>query len=267
MIRRLSVMLLIFVSTFTFSRGQTAEIPIEDVPDAAKKIGIRNQTELTNYLEIKEIITTEDTKSLSQSELLATEWLIKNGTANEALPGPVNPASGIMEDLLLDLGDVKTWIRLGQKLWEVIRNNQPVINVKTQTISILPQAKPNWSDMETWKGPIAKSYTIAAKNLYGMTVISHTYTVAFHYGGSVAGHGQFLANATIIPSSVNITWGFTLNSQVNVGEPLNTGTRLDPIPGVDLSLEWSMSSMLKKSQGVDQFFVRGDGASTHVNLY
>ncbi|MBN8541518.1 MAG: hypothetical protein J0L82_14085 [Deltaproteobacteria bacterium] len=251
------------------SFGEPVNIPVEDVPEDAKKIGIRNQTELKSYLEISEITVTEDARSFSSSELLATEWLIANGTANDPVP-PSESTGGlgnVITDLMGDLGDVKKWVTLGRKIWEIIRNNQPVVNVKTQTVSVLPLSIPNWTEMETWKGPQAKSYTVAAKNLYGMTVISHTYTVAFHHGGSIGGRGKFLANATIIPTGVNVAWGFTLNSNVNVGQPLNTGTTQDPIPGLDLGLEWSMSSMLKKSQGTDQFYVRGDGTSTHVNLY
>jgi hypothetical protein len=258
------------VATFSIhSFAETGNIPIEDVPTDARKIGIRNKTELNSYLEISEITVTEDARSFSSSELLATEWLIANGTANEPIPAPESTAGlgNVITDLSGDLGDVKKWVTLGQKIWEVIRNNQPVVNVQTQTVSVLPLSKPNWTEMETWKGPQAKSYTVAAKNLYGMTVISHSYTVAFHHGGSLGGRGQFLANATIIPTNVNVSWGFTLNSKVNVGQPLNTGTTLDPVPGIDLSLEWSMSSMLKKSQGTDQFYVRGDGTSSHVYLY
>lgn len=254
--------------------AEPVNIPIEDVPEDAKRIGIRNQTELNSYLQITEVTVTEDAKSFSSSELLATEWLIANGTANDPLGTdlvtPTESTGGLgnaITDLFTDLGDVKKWVTLGQKLWDVIRNNQPVVNVKTQTVSVLPLSKPSWTEMETWKGPAAKSYTVAAKNLYGMTVISHTYTVAFHHGGSLGGRGKFLANATIIPTNINVSWGFTLNSKVNVGQPLNTGTSLDPVPGLDLGLEWSMSSVLKKSQGTDQFYVRGDGTSTHVNLY
>ena len=265
--------LLAAISFSTQLRAETENIPVEVVPEAAKKIGIRNQTELNSYLEIVEVSVTEDARSFSSSELLATEWLIANGTANEPAPPP-SPAPDsagnlgtAITDLIADLGDVKKWVTLGQKVWDLVRNNQPVVNVKTQTVSILPLSKPNWTEMETWRGPAAKSYTVAAKNLYGMTVISHTYTVAFHHGGSLGGRGKFLANATIIPTNINVSWGFTLNSKVNVGQPLNTGTMADPVPGLDLGLEWSMSSVLKKSQGTDQFYVRGDGTSTHVNLY
>lgn len=237
----------------------------------AERLGLRNSHELKNYLTITEITSSEDLKLFTSDELSTTDWLLENSTnspppsaADKTLPSSLGDA---LTDLAGDLGDIKRWITVGQKLWDVIRNNQPVVNVKTQSVSVLPDVSPAWTEMETWRGPMAKSYTIAAKNLYGATVISHTYTVAFHYGGSLNGRGQFLANATILPTNVNVSWGFTLNSQVQVGQPLNTGTRANPVPGVDLGLEWSMSSVLKKAQGVDQFHVRGDGSTTHVNLY
>lgn len=239
--------------------GTTTETPdlAPNITPAIEAMGFRSATELHSYFEISEISVTENPDPFSSDELALTGFDIANGTANSI--------GNILTDMSGDLGNVSKWIALGSKIWEVVKNNQPVINVTTKTVSVLPESRPDWHKMETWKGPMAKSYTIAAKNLYGATVISHTYTVAFHYGGSMNGHGQFLANATIIPTNVDVSWGFTLNSNVKVGEPLNTGTTQDPVPGIDLGLEWSMSSVLKKTQGFDQFYVRGDGTTTHTN--
>lgn len=232
----------------------------EELAKKAAELGFQNSTELRSYFEIAEVTVSEDVRDFSPEELALTGVSIGNGTANTAGGIPE-----IIQSLGLDLGDVKAWITLGLKIWDIVKANQPVVNVQTQTVSVLPSIQPKWQEMETWKGPQAKSYTIAAKNLYGLTVMAHTYTVAFHYGGSLGGHGQFLANATIIPTNVSASWGFTLDSSVKVGEPLNGGTRLDPIPGIGLGLEWSMSSFLSKRLGRDQFYVRGDGTTSFVN--
>lgn len=241
----------------------------ETVTPKARALGFRDIHELNAYFGISEVTVTEDEEILSPVELAITGIEIQNGTANDPAPENGGSLTDAIQDLVTggDLGDIKKWVTLGSKIWELIKNNQPVLNVKTQTTSVLPAALSDWRKMETWQGPQAKSYTIAAKNLYGVTVISHRYTVAFHYGGSYQGHGRFLANATIIPSNVSVSWGFTLNSKVQVGEPLNTGTVRDPVPSVDLGLDWSMSSVLKKMQGLDQFNVRGDGTTAHVNLF
>lgn len=244
------------------------EIPEDITEETLRALGFRSVDELSSYFEIADVSVTENERSFTDEELRLTGFRLLNGTANTVMYSAASPSiSDLISSLAGDIGDIKSWVTLGTKIWDVIKNNQAVVNVKTQTVSVLPLAFSDWRLMETWQGPMAKSYSISAKNLYGKTVISHTYTVAFYYGGSSQGRGKFLANATILPTDVEVSWGFTLNSKVNVGEPLNTGTTQNPIPGVDLGLEWSMSSVLKKNQGTDQFFVRGDGTTNHVNAY
>lgn len=263
-----SVPSLSFSATYSDSGSASTNEPIPAItPESARALGFRSLDELSSYFEIAEISVVENQREFSDDELRLTGFELLNGTANTLLYSAASPSIGeLISSLAGDIGDIKSWVTLGTKIWDVIKNNQAVVNVQTQTVSVLPLAFSDWRLMETWKGPMAKSYTISAKNLYGKTVISHTYTVAFHYGGSSEGRGQFLANATILPTNVDVSWGFTLNSNVKVGEPLNTGTTQNPVPGVDLGLEWSMSSVFKKTQGVDQFFVRGDGTTSHVNL-
>lgn len=230
-----------------------------------RDLGFRDAEELSQYFTIGEIEVLYDGKPANRAQLEARGVLpsVQMTTQENSPDGGLFEALG---GLAADLGDVKKWVTLGEKLWELIRNNQPVANVTTQTVSILPRDKPDWSEMETWKGPAAQTYTIQAKNLYGATVVSHTYTVAFNYGGSFRGHGKFLANATIIPTNVDVSWGFKLASSVEVGTPVNTGTLESPVPGVDLQLKWQMDSILKHLEGRNQFFVRGDGSVTHTML-
>lgn len=268
--KALVLSLLVNVPSLSYSASDSTSIG-EPAPaitaESARALGFRSLDELSSYFEISEISVVENKRGFTADELRLTGFELLNGTANTVMYSAASPSIGeLISSLAGDIGDIKSWVTLGTKIWDVIKNNQPVVTVQTQTVSVLPLAFSDWRLMETWKGPMAKSYTISAKNLYGKTVISHTYTVAFYHGGSSEGRGQFLANATILPTDVDVSWGFTLNSNVKVGEPLNTGTKQDPVPGVDLGLEWSMSSVLKKTQGVDQFFVRGDGTTSHVGV-
>lgn len=223
--------------------------------------GLITDQELEKQFDIGEITVNESQTALSRRELTANGVNVELPPVNNA--GLANTISGLNIE---DLGDIKTWVTLGAKFWKLIEANVPVANVQTQTVSVLP-AGLEWTDMESWQGPFAKSYTITAKNLYGMTVISQTYTVAYNYGGSVKGKGQFLANATIIPTAVEVMWGFKLGSELAVGTTLNTGTYENPVPGVDLTVQWKMDSILKHLEGRDQFFVRGDGSNKHVTLH
>ncbi|HRK08199.1 MAG TPA: hypothetical protein PLZ57_10555 [Pseudobdellovibrionaceae bacterium] len=227
----------------------------------ATDYGFTSPVEMQGYFDINDVEIQEVPVALSATQLEAAGVRLGGASADE---GTIFDA---LTDVIVNFDDPKAWATLGNRFWKLINNNQPVVNVRTQTVTVVPQAlAQNWMAMENWKGPYSRSYTVSAKNLYGITVISHTYTVAFNYGGQVKGQGAFLANATIIPSAVDVAWGFTLNSDVQVGQPINTGSAASPTPGVDLTVQWEMKSILKVIQGRDQFFVRGDGSSHHTTL-
>ena len=102
---------------------------------------------------------------------------------------------------------------------------------------------------------------MALKNGYGMTVVNFTYQLQFNSGGSQSGHGQYLANATIRATNVDVVWGYKFSADATVGDILNIGfTHLpDPIAGVNLTLTWKVGTVLKQDNGSRTFFVRGDG--------
>lgn len=160
---------------------------------------------------------------------------------------------------------IDSWITLGKKIWQIVVDNKPVTNVATQRVSVLPEAQVDWRKMDSWQGPVSKSYSVELKNLYGMTVIKHSYTIAFNYGGQYEGRGQYLANATIIPSRTEVMWGYTFNSKVEVGETVNVGTRENPIPGVELQVQYSVDTVIKHGETRAGYFVRGDGQLIAIN--
>lgn len=222
--------------------------------------GFQSEAEMEQYLTVSEV-TVEET---------AVEETAQNASLFAAR-APVDGRITLGNESLDSLGSVianpyspKAWIALGKKAWEIVVANEPVLNASSKTVSILPSAQPNWAQMSNWKSPVARSYTIIARNGFGVDAISHTYTVVYNYGGQLNGQGAFLANATIIPSKVSVSWGYTLNSSVQVGQIVNTGTVESPIPGVALNLHYGMKTILKKSEGIDSFFVRGNGAMTHT---
>lgn len=218
--------------------------------------GFNSRADMINYFTIRDVRVHTDfsgrltAKQLAQLSRAAAA--AKSQLQESPLPG------------LPDWADINTWITLGQKVWQVIVDNKPVANVSTQRVSVLPMAQQDWAQMESWQGPAVKSFTIEAKNLYGATVMSHRYTVAFNYGGKYNGTGNFLANATIIPTEVSVSWGFTLNSQVEVGTVLNVATKANPTAAVDMQVAWKMDSVLKHFEGRETFFVRGDGSLMYV---
>jgi hypothetical protein len=166
--------------------------------------------------------------------------------------------------LIQDLGNVQGWIMLGSKLWDLIQAGRPSLSVKTQRVTVVPNVAGDWTAMSDWQGPYAQTYVIEAKNYLGMSVIKQVYTIAFNYGGKFNGQGQFLANATIIPVDMRVGWGFNLDSSVEFGEPVNTGSMVEPRAGLELQIVWKMGSIFSRREGRDSFFVRGDGTSQQL---
>lgn len=270
-----------FVSNSAWSAASDSRISSDPTvfisPREMRQRGFRNTAELHRYLEIVQISVSEEGLTVPPSFLAANGYDFKTA-GHEATPagssgssstgGGASSAGNLADEIIAaSLGDVRAWITLGMKLWNLVSNNRAVVQVSTQSTSVVPSGLSDWSQMETWKGPLAKSYVVSAKNTFGVTVVSHTYTVAYNYGGSYKGKGQFIGNATIIPSNIEVSWGFKLESNVAVGQPLNTGTYDSPVPAVDLTLLWKMSSLLKHIEGRDQFNLRGDGVSTHTTMF
>jgi hypothetical protein len=223
-----------------------------------------SEADRANYYTVQKIevreITTSDRFNGRIESLLKNQaaHLSNSGASAGAIAGPII-------GIITDPTNIEAWITLGDKAWQVVMANKPVSNVTTKRVSVLPQSQQDWTGMDSWQGPAHKTYVVEAKNLYGISVVSHVYTLAFNYGGKINGKGQFLANATIIPSNVQVAWGYTLNSGVDVGETLNMGAKDSPTPGVDLQLSWTVDTFLKHIEARDDFFVRGDGQVVRMN--
>jgi hypothetical protein len=186
-----------------------------------------------------------------------------SGTSPTPAPS-ATPARPTFPGAITDPFGIDSWVTIAEKIWKIIVDNQPTATVSTKRVSVLPVAQQDWQQMENWQGPLVKSYEVKGKNLLGMTVMSLTYTVAYNYGGQLNGTGAFLANATIIPSDVYVAWGFKLEVDAEVGDTINTGTKANPIPGVDIGTHWKVGSVMTKTEGRDVFFLKGNGDMIHL---
>lgn len=169
------------------------------------------------------------------------------------------PKRPLAEPGLPDFGSLQTWITLGAKAWNFVVANKPVASVSNQRVSVFPEAAVNWSNLENWRAPKVQAYEFRAKNLLGATVVSHKYVISMNYGGQFHGRGQFLANATVIPAGLSVLWGYTVSSKVQVGQTVNIATADNPVPAVELELDWSIDTVLKHEEGRENYFVQGNG--------
>jgi hypothetical protein len=155
-------------------------------------------------------------------------------------------------------------INTGKVLWGIVKSNKPIVNVKTDSASALPEGVKDWTQLQGWKVPQARLYRMIYKNLYQMTVVDFTYRVIFTSGGNMQGKGKYLCEATIVPAQLEVAWGYTFNAEGFVQSILNVGSHTDPIGAVELRMKWGVDTYFKHSENTASFFLQGDGV--FVNL-
>jgi hypothetical protein len=157
-------------------------------------------------------------------------------------------------------------INLGQKIWKIIEDNKPVVDVKKQYATALPKGSTGWQDIGGWHPPVGTIYQLTAKNAYGMKMINVRYQVLRTYGGSYQGKGKYLTAVTVEPLLVEVGWAyhFTMEASVPDTSIVNVGTSADPVAGMMATLNWRISTAIKDSQGQGLYFLQGDGAFKEV---
>jgi hypothetical protein len=177
------------------------------------------------------------------------------------IPAPLPSGGGVDPTVILN-----EMINIGSKIWDIIEKNKPVVDVKTQYATALPQGMTHWDSLSGWKPPKGTVYGFSAKNAYGITVINVRYQVLRTYGGSYKGKGQYLTAVAIEPLNVDVAWGyhFSLSAEVPDSSIVNSGTDDNPVAAMEADLHWQISTPIKDSQGKSIYYLQGDGGFQEV---
>lgn len=159
--------------------------------------------------------------------------------------------------------DIATIINIGKEVWAIIEKNQPVVNISYDYANALPKGVASPSDLDGFSDMVSQSYRMYGKNLYGMTVYDVTYTVVHQYGGSYQGKGRYLATAAVIPSNVDVLWGYKVDLKVTNVSTLNVGTATAPVGSINLELSFKVSTVIKSHTTTTLFQFRGDSADVN----
>ena len=159
------------------------------------------------------------------------------------------------------LVSVEKIINIAQKLWKIIEANKPVVNLNTKYATAYPEGVTSASQMSSWKKPKTYAYGFYAENMFGMTMIDSVYKVSYTYGGAYKGVGKYLTGVTVIPTKVEVGWGYTFNMSASVPDSTvaNVGTSAVPLASMQLVLNWKMATILKEADGASVYYVQGDG--------
>jgi hypothetical protein len=170
--------------------------------------------------------------------------------------GDLGQISGDLDQVNVILDKI---INIGKKVWTLVENNKPVVNVVENTANAVPEGLKNWLQLSGWQNPKSRVFRLDYKNLYGITVVSFSFRVLFTYGGGFNGKGHYVSSATIIPADLNVVWGYTFNAEVSVPNVVNAGTSEDPIGAIELRVKWGVKTVMKYNEMTASYFVRGDG--------
>jgi hypothetical protein len=181
-------------------------------------------------------------------------------------PGPGNPPTPPFPGSGGDdpLRTIDRIINIGKKIWDIIEKNKPVVDLKNDYASAVPEGIKHWTQLERWNPPKTTLYRLAAKNAYGVETVGVTFAVIRTWGGSYKGKGKFLHGVTVEPLKVDVLWGYTLNMNATIPSTVNVGTSEDPIAAMTVKLGWVIKTVIKESQGSGVYFVRGDGRFSDI---
>ncbi len=160
-------------------------------------------------------------------------------------------------------------IALGKKIWPLVEAGRPVINTDFRdAISVIPNidgtGKPFY-ELNYWSAPISKKFRVDYKNLYGINVVSFTFSVNSQYGGQYNGRGQYLTGVTIVPNNISVAWGYEFDASSQMITISNRGSKLDPIAAVTLEVDYRVKTVLKENRVKAQFHVAGNGDIIQIN--
>jgi hypothetical protein len=146
------------------------------------------------------------------------------------------------------------------KAWNIVKDGAPVVNIGSKNASALPYVSSGrWEVLSGWKSERSITYRIVVGNVYGIDTVDFEYKVNLIYGGNVGGKGKYIASARVIPSKVDVLWGYNLDVTVEVPNVYNVATPENPVAAITLDVNYKVSTILRSTSYTNSYELRGDG--------
>ncbi len=167
-------------------------------------------------------------------------------------PKPVKPSGDI---------DIAKIINIAKKIWDIIKENRPVVKIDTDYATAVPAGTTSWGQLDSWKPPKGVIYELTAKNGFGSEIVKIRYQILYTYGGQYKGKGRYLTAVTVQPLLVEAGWGYNVSVTATVPDSAiyNVGTSENPLAAMMPTLKWSISTVIKESHGQGIYYIQGDG--------
>jgi hypothetical protein len=184
-----------------------------------------------------------------------------DGIGKEACGSRIAPSNSGNSGNPIDEVDViiDKIINLGKKVWAVIELGRPVVNLKSDVATALPEGAKCWSALTRWKNPDSQTYKMVFKNTYGVEVVSFEYRIIYLHSGEVNGKGKYIGYATSVPANIRVLYGFNLNVNTVVPTVYNMGSSSNPVAGMQMDLKWQLSTVASENRGTVSYVIDGNG--------
>ncbi len=156
-------------------------------------------------------------------------------------------------------------VNLGKKIWDIIKTGKPVVNIQVDAASGVPQGIQDWRNLAGWQTPKSRLVRMSYRNGFDVNVIDFTYRLVYTYGGNYEGVGKYLSQVSVVPANLQVAFGYDFDAKTTVPNLVNVGTKAEPMAGMEVLVQWKISTVFKQEQNSHTLFVRGDGTVTDLS--
>lgn len=222
-----------------------------------------------DYYQIKSVVLSSEGHELKEIQLNADAEIYG---VNPLMDAHGLPQDGYFVEKSGGVGEViavaNQIIALGEKIYKIIEKGKPVLQTAYAPISVIPKAKDgspvDMFQTSNWSRPVTRSYEISYKNGFNMSVVKFKFTLIFSYGGKYLDKGKYITAAQIVPSDVEVAWGYSVSATMNLDSIMNHGSIVDPLAGANLRLNYKIDTVVKAEERNILFYIGGDGK---VSIY
>ncbi|TPW20553.1 MAG: hypothetical protein FD126_1573 [Elusimicrobia bacterium] len=176
-------------------------------------------------------------------------------------PFPQLPGSSTGEDPITTIDRI---VNLAKKIFDIIKENQPVVDVTTTYANAVPDGMTHWAQLGGWSKPETSTYAFYAKNMYGSRAIECRYQVIRQHSGNYKGKGKYLTMVTVQPLSITALWGYKFSMKFEAPAVSNVGTSEDPVASMLARLNWTIATVVKQQQGTSVYYLEGNGSYREI---
>ena len=196
--------------------------------------------------------------TVSVKEVPATSEEIYGEAFNPIRDDSFNPAD---VGSYVDIGEL---IMIGNALINIIKAGEPVVNIKTDVIHVVPAGIADWRGLSNWHaGPAFKIYNVQVTSKIRGVVADIRLKLTTNYGGAYQKMGQYIANLVMVPTKVEVKWNVDLDVWSEAGTPINIASAENPMAGIPFVMTYKAHFKYgvgkKVVEGSKDYFVQGDG--------